>query len=593
MPGSADFIQKTVHTLETGAVALWVRRSLLLVAAIVLAVYQIYYFRGLITPQAMDRAQIGREIASFHGWRTNLIRPRAIGQLSAHGKNIARNIYHDTYEAPLPPLVDAVALRLVKAHWKMSPRDLFYAGDKVIAAESVALFYLSIVALFFLVRRLFDQRLAFLVCGLVLLCDMFWQYSLSGLPQMLMLVIFNGTLYALVRAIQARNGGEASTGETERPLHKSRLNPQTLWLAAVGLGFGLLALSHALTLWMFAGALVFIPFHFRPRLRSTLIVLGIVSALYAPWLLRNFVLTGNPAGIAFYSVLDGVGHSEAAHMRLLAGESGGMGMAAFRDKIIANFLNETSGLFGHLGWSVVALMFFVSFFHQFKSREAAILRWIILCMWAGALLGMSVYGMTPEEGVAANELNVLFVPIMSCFGLAWLLVQWNRLGFPEIARLGFVSSLYLVCALPLIFNLPVFTPGSRPQIHWPPYVPPYISVLNDWMKPNEIIASDMPWAIAWYADRRSLWLPESVQRLTELNDSGVLGGPVNGLYLTPVSGNQNKLGDIVKGEYKDWAPAILRTVDMQKFPLKWATLLGIESECVFFSDHDRSKEAQP
>ena len=51
----------------------------------------------------------------------------------------------------------------------------------------------------------------------------------------------------------------------------------------------------------------------------------------------------------------------------------------------------------------------------------------------------------------------------------------------------------------------------------------------------------------------------------------------------------NKLGDIVRGEYKGWADVILRNVDMQKFPLKWATLLGIESECVFFSDHDRSK----
>ncbi len=574
MPGSADFIQKIVHTLETGAVALWVRRSLLLVGAIVLAVYQLYYFRGLATAEAMDQAQIGREIASFHGWRTNFIRPRAIGQLSAHGKNIARNIQFDTYEAPLPPLADAIALRLIKSHWKMSPHDLVYAGDKIIAAESVVLFLLSIVVLFFVARRLFDQRLGFLVCGLVLLCDMLWQYSLSGLPQMLMLLIFNSTLYVLVRAIQARHAEQAAMK----------------WLAAVGAGFGLLALSHALTLWMFLGALVFIALYFRPRLRSALIVLGIVALLYAPWLLRNFILTGNPAGVAAYSVLDGVRHSEAAHMRMLASD-GGASVAAFRDKMITNFLSETSGLLGNLGWSVVALVFFVSVLHQFKSRDAAIFRWLVLAMWGGALVGMSLYGVAPEQGVAANELHVLFMPIMSCFGLAWLLVQWNRLGFSELARVGFIGGIYVLCALPLLFNLPYFAPASRPQIRWPPYVPPYIAVLNDWMKPNEIIASDMPWAIAWYADRRSVWLPETVQRFTELNDYGLLGGPVNGLYLTPISGSQNKLGDIIKGEYKDWAPVILRNVDMQKFPLKWATLLGIESECVFFSDHDRQKGA--
>ena len=169
MPGSADFIQKAVHTLETGATALWIRRALLLAGAIALAVYQFYYFRGLVTPQAMDQAQIGREIASFHGWRTHFIRPRAIGQLSDHKKNVARNIQHDTYEAPLPPLIDAIGLRLIKTHWKMSSRDLVYAGDKIIAAESILLFFLSIVVLCFVARRLFDQRLAFLACGLVYL----------------------------------------------------------------------------------------------------------------------------------------------------------------------------------------------------------------------------------------------------------------------------------------------------------------------------------------------------------------------------------------------------------------------------------------
>jgi Dolichyl-phosphate-mannose-protein mannosyltransferase len=574
MPGSADFIQKMVHTLETGAVALWIRRALVLACAIVLGVYQLYYFRGLATSQAMDQAQIGREIASGRGWRTNVIRPRAIGQLSAHGKNVVRNIQHDTYEAPLPPLVDAVALRLVRSHWKMTPRDLVYIGDKVIATESIALFFLSIVVLFFLARRLFDQRLAFLACGLVLLCDMLWQYSLSGLPQMLMLLIFNCTLYALVRAMEVRNDGRSIT----------------LWLAAVGAGFGLLALSHALALWIFAGAIILFVCYFP--LRSALIVLGIVSILYLPWLLRNFVLTGNPAGLAWYSVFDGIGHSHAMQMRMLTGDNAGAAAALFRDKIIANFISEMSGLFGNLGWSVVAVMFFASFFHQFKNREAAALRWMLLAMWMGALFGMSIYGAAPEQGVAANELQVLFIPIMTCFGLAWLLVQWNRLTLPELARPGFIVLLYLLCSLPLIFNLPLFIPSSRPQIHWPPYVPPYVAVLNDWMKPNEIIASDMPWAIAWYADRRSVWLPETMKAFIDLNDYNVLGGPVNGLYLTPVSGSQNKLGDVVKGDYKDWAPVILRNVDLQKFPLKWATLLGIESECVFFSDHDRSKATE-
>jgi hypothetical protein len=51
------------------------------------------------------------------------------------------------------------------------------------------------------------------------------------------------------------------------------------------------------------------------------------------------------------------------------------------------------------------------------------------------------------------------------------------------------------------------------------------------------------------------------------------------------------LHDILKGEYKHWAAAFLRSVDLRKFPLRWAALLGLESECIFFSDCDRGKSS--
>ena len=113
------------------------------------------------------------------------------------------------------------------------------------------------------------------------------------------------------------------------------------------------------------------------------------------------------------------------------------------------------------------------------------------------------------------------------------------------------------------------------------------------MQPDEITASDMPWAIAWYANRRSLWLPENLATLTDLDDYKTFGAPVKGLYLTPISGSQNTLKDILKGEYREWASVILRSIDVQRFPLTWATLLGLENECIFFSDHDRMKVPAP
>ena len=119
-------------------------------------------------------------------------------------------------------------------------------------------------------------------------------------------------------------------------------------------------------------------------------------------------------------------------------------------------------------------------------------------------------------------------------------------------------------------------------------------MLHDWMKPAEVTASDIPWAVAWYANRRSVWLPDTPKALVEFRDNNVLGAPINGLYLTPVSSTDINFRDIVKGEYHDWAAVIMRLGAPNNFPFKWQTFaLGVENECVFFSDHDREHTSPP
>src|SRR3954463_12456057 len=286
MPGAADFVQRAVHTLEAGGLAVWIRRGLVVVVIFALDFYYMWHFRGLATSQAMDQAQIGRAIASGKGFTTNFARPLAIGQLQANRKNVANGIWVDTYNAPLPPLVNAIALLTVKSKWKMGPTDLIYAGDKAIAVFSIIFFLLSVVMLFFIARALFDQRLAIFACALVLLSDIFWQYSLSGLPQMLLLFLFNVMLYFLIRAVQAYYAG----------------TPVTKWLIAVGLTFGLLALTHALTIWIFLALLIFAFLFFTPRGLAAAILLGAFAIIYLPWVIRTYAVNGSMAGVAYYSV---------------------------------------------------------------------------------------------------------------------------------------------------------------------------------------------------------------------------------------------------------------------------------------------------
>ena len=439
MPGSADAIQRLVHAIEAGGAAVWVRRGLAVVVVIALALfYFIHEFRGLATSQAMDQAQIGRQIASGHGWRTNLIRPRAIGQLQSNGKNVSQKIWSDTYNAPLPPFVNAIALFPVKSHWKMTPRDITYVGDKAIVFVSILFFLGSIVVLFFIARRLFDQRVALLACSLVLICDTIWQYSLTGLPQMLLLFLFCLTIYCLLRAMQAQYGG----------------GPVGIWLALAGLGFGLLALTHALTIWIFVAAFIYCVFFFKPRGYAAVIVLLGFLILYTPWLARNFIVCGHPGGVAIYSVLDGIRQSEAGWMRHVGLDLEGISPGYFRDRIMSEFTRQLGRLFEYLGWSVVAPLFFVSLLHRFKRPETAAMRWLILFMWIGAVVGMSIYGMREEQGFTANQLHLLFIPVMTCYGFAFLLVLWNRLEIDlGLARIGFLVLLFLLCGWPMIYTI--------------------------------------------------------------------------------------------------------------------------------------------
>jgi hypothetical protein len=589
MPTVEEKIQTTVHSLETGDLARWLWRTVFVVAAIGLsAFYLISEFRGLPVSQAMDQAQIGREILRGHGWQTKFIRPLAIGELRRHGKDVKTAIWEDTYNAPIPPLLDAAAIYIpITKGWDLKKTDLVYAGDRAIACMGVLFFLGSVVVLYFIALELFDERLALIASGLVLVCDMMWRYSISGLPQTFLLLLFHLNVYALLRAMRAQY------------LNQSSMR----WILAVGAGFGLMALSHALSIFIFVPVLVFTAVFFRPRGWAAIAMLGVFLALYLPWLIRNQIVCGDFRGLAGFSGLDGIVRSESGHMRRFAidlGETtGDYYLANFR----VNMIGQINRLIEYMGWSFVAPLALVSVLHAFRRPVTARFRWLLFAMFASAVCGMSIFGMKQEGDLAANQFYLLFVPLFICYGMAYILVQWDRrigLGFilPQwgqnrgvhyFLRTSLVIAIFQVSAIPLLGRIFLDKPGVT--IEWPPYVPPYIAIMRDWFDPNEIIASDMPWAVAWYADRRSIWLPFEPQDLTDLSDYNVLGGPVAALYFTPVSGIQNTLGDLVDGEYRHWTAYIVRTVDPRKSPYPYRGTLGMP-QCMLYMDRDRRAEKQ-
>src|SRR5207253_1824790 len=124
-----------------------------------------------------------------------------------------------------------------------------------------------------------------------------------------------------------------------------------------------------------------------PRWRAAAIILGAFAIVYLPWLIRTYAVSGNPGGIAIYSLFDGIVKSETAWMRQLAFDSQNVTLGSFRTKISSNLISQLGRIFQYLGWNVVAAAFFFSLLHRFKRPETSAVRWLVLAMWGGATLG--------------------------------------------------------------------------------------------------------------------------------------------------------------------------------------------------------------
>ncbi|MEI6278024.1 MAG: hypothetical protein WCQ16_01415 [Verrucomicrobiae bacterium] len=560
-------VQSAVHSLEQGRLAPIIKGAMIAALIIVLTLlYLFVQFRGFATVTAMDQAQIARNIASGKGFSTRFIRPLAVWQLENAGKDIPTDNFPDFYQAPLGPFVNALPLSLVKSSWKMTPTDLVYVGDRAIAVFSVFCFLLSVAVWYFVGARLFDGKLSLIACAIVLLTDMMWQFSLSGLPQMLMLLLFSGAVWLTIFAMQNRN----------------ELTWVILSLFAAGLLFGLMTLAHGLAAWIFLGWLIFALVYFQPRGLAALVALAALLMVTLPWMVRNYSVCGNPFGLSVYSSLVSGASPEEGYLRSLDAAPV-LGGAHLLNKIKTGVLDQIEGIFSFLGMNFVAGAFFLALLHPFRSPVVSGFRWCVVLMWVGAVVGMGAFGMAGV--VSSNQMHMLFLPLFVFFGLAFLMVLWSRweLGYP-LVRILFLSVVVFLCSVPMLATL--FSSRGA-AIQWPPYIPPFVAILGDWYGEKEIIASDMPWAVAWYAQRKSVLLPESVRAFNHMNDYRSLGEPINGLYLTPLTGNLRLFSDIYKGAYKEWALLITRPPKVDGFALPFYTALPIEGECIIFADRDR------
>lgn len=570
MPLETGF-QWLVHSLDQGSFVVWLRR--LIIAIIFFAVAVLWVgvrFNGFNDPDAMDQAQIGRQIAGGQGYSTLYARPLALHLMLARTGQV-RQPLPEVSQAPLGPVINAVILRLTGLDSSFGPGQLVSSPERAIALTGFVFFLGSLVLVYFLGRRLFGPRLALLGTGLVAVMDLFWRFSTSGLPQMAMLFFFNGALLALLGAMEAQDEGR-----------RGRAHLWTFFAAAL---LAVVALGHGIGLWIFAGFWLFATVVMRPHWPVALATPVVFAVPLLPWAWLNWRAVRQPLGLPFFELYRPAGTGPLAWLAdfepLLR-----LGEADVPAKVAENVMGQLQNFLAYFGGNFVAATFFLALFlHVFRRWEPAQFRWAVLLMWTGALAGMVLFG--TGSAVSVNQLHVLFVPVMTLYGLAFLLVLWNRLELGQpLPRAAFLVFLYAVISVPFLGSLL----ANPPRVNWPPYVPPLVARFSAWLQPDEAMASDMPWASAWYGSRASLLLPESIEQFELIGSERLLGRPLVGIYLTPVSGDGRAYGDIVNGRYREWARFVLREVrpeDLRDWMLTSAINLPIDGGSIFFADRPR------
>jgi len=587
-------LQEFIHSLEEGTGARAMKWVGFVVTFITLAVaYDLRGWRNFSSPEAMDAAQLARNLAEGRGFTTQHIRPASLYLLgNKSGSGSLTNAHPDLANAPAWPILLSGAMRVLPLRYEMSVDDTThrFQPELAIAWVNQGLFLVALLLTWRLGRVLFDSLVAWLSTAGLLGADLLWRFSISGLPTMLALVLM---LLLAVLLVAAERGGREETWGAAK-----------LYLAALMAG----ALAGALGLTRYGLAVLVLPvmFFFNVCFNPRGLSLGLAAlvgfgAVMTPWLLRNHELSGRlfgTAGLAAYETTDRFPGDRL--VRLLNPENDltheDLRQVDFNE-LLYKLGDRLPGVLQNdlprLGGSWVTGLFLAALLMRFRSPSLAQLRlFTVLCLpflvVVQALGQTRLTALSPD--VNGENLLVVLAPLVFVLGTGMFAVLLDQLELPPFAGRNIVIGAFLVvmCA-PMLFTL-----GRTPRspMAYPPYHPQVIQERAGWLGERELMMSDMPWAVAWYGRRDCVWLPANVAEGFHTVNAV---RPVHALYLTALTLDQRLVSELLESEDRVWgdfaANAVVKREIPDNFPLKFAFTEGFPHQ-LFLADRERWKAAQ-
>ena len=392
MPLSMPFLQDLLHRFELGGGMRYFRVGLAVLAVLLLtAGYNFRAFKNMGTQEAMDAAQLARNIARGKGYTTLFVRPFSMFLVQKHSQETQgvqrigkfadlakiRKMHPDLANPPVYPVVLAGLMKVLPFRYGISTTAAFWSHgggfwrfepDFVISLFNQLLFLGLITLVFFLARHLFDAGVAWLSAALLLGLELFWRFSVSGLSTMLLMVIFLGLTWFLVLLEQ-----EARTPKWGPPA--------ILVLSCLaGLMVGLGGLTRYAFGWLILPVLAFVIVFGGPRRAMlALILLATFAAVMTPWILRNYNASGTPFGTATYTIMENTVLFPEFHLqRSLEPNLGRAFPMAFWLKLNLNLRQIITSELPRLGGNWVTAFFLVGLLIGFRNPAISRLRYFLI-----------------------------------------------------------------------------------------------------------------------------------------------------------------------------------------------------------------------
>ena len=495
-------------------------------------------FNGLSSANALEQAQIARHISLGHSFRTSVVRPIYLpvrNERTQTGLSYEDNIHaqQDRFHAPLHPLVTAIAFVILGRN------------DRAAAASSAMFYLLTMVPLFLLARNLFSWQAGILAVILFATAEPVLRYAISGLEVSLATSLFTLLIYALsadyVRFVQRllREPRKGFNGLGLRPIRLIRFrNPLT-----AGGVFGLCCLANYAMVIFVLPLLFWVTFaQERGKIKCVAAFLVGLILITTPWLVRNYIVSGNPfftlqeyqlvtstsdyPGSTVYRRTDAISFSPLWFILSNPGQ--------IASKVLNN-LNALYLIMIKMIHPAILGFFLVGIFYRFEDIEAELLRISFYIMF---ILLMPIAVLT----VVTSSLFAPLVPVLTALASGCFIHHLDRIQFQEkvfhIRSLFFVftsghargaiaCAFVAVCAFPLLFSLAM----EEEKVDNPL---PQIGRLKSILPPDAVVISDIPWAVAWHAERTSLWLPELK---TDVPEETASKSKIDAIYLSPTVRN--------------------------------------------------------